>query len=1397
MGSVFKVARVALLILLTASTLLAHGRTEPSPPEISYPSNAVSTFSVLGQGCSTIPDRFSIVAAGATEDITRAQIVLGLLLTYKVVGEDLQLTLRLLKRPWYSDQDVRVNVWWTTGCPERSGFSVFTVRVKRDDTTPPTQGNGGNSGETADPISTATGELFHLQEPDLSLSGPLPLELRRYYASYLRADTVTSALGTNWMHNFDLRVVLTDTTATVVLFRGRKVVFGKTDSGWEASARERRNYQFASITGGFQFLDPDENRIYGFSSAGALTRIEDRNGNALTVTPAASGAGPERVADGLGRTLSFSYTSSTLTRVEDQTGRAISFTHAGTNLATVTNADGKVTSFAYTSAGAHTGLLTAATMPAGNKPYTQEFDSRGRVVRQTDSRGNVTTLAYDTPSTGRTTVKESGNTTEHLHLFDNLIGYTDGLGNRGAIGYNTRSNPTSLVDRLGGRTTMTYDISGNLTSVTDPEGSVTRYRYAQQTQGSFSFSTLAGIDYPDGTSVSMTRDPRGNVTTLTDRAGKQWTFTYNDRGQTLTVRNPAGGVTSYTYNPDGTQASVTTPFGDRTGFAYDTLKRLVRTDYPDGASRAFTYDSMDRLVTETDERGNRTTRAYNDNGFLKSVTDAKGRTTTLTYDGNDLLASATDPLGRVSRRTYDATGRLATVVDGAGRTVTYEYDAVGRVLSLADPLGKLGSFTYDAEGRTVSQTDGAGRRVSFVNNRLGLVASGTDALGQRQQYSYDSMRRLTASTDGLGNVSNTTHDPDGPASITLPGGIAGSFARNELGRIVSVTDPNGKVWRREYDSEGRLTATVDPLGRRTTFEYGKRDRLSRITFPNGTASLTYDAAGNPSRALYSDGTDLEFSYDDDNRMVGADGVTLAYDAAGQLVESNGLRIAYDAAGRIASVTYAAGKTVTYDYDGRGRPVRVTDWLGGVTEIGYDASVLASSIRRPNGVTTRYSYTGDGQLSKISEEGSNVNSSIALRRNAAGRIIEAERSTPGAPALAQQTRQLEFDSAGQVASYKYDEMGRLVSGGGREYAWDLASRLTSVSSGGDKKTFDYDALGLMTADRREHVWNYALPLPSIAVFRLQGADQRYYVHLPNGVLLYSIEAADNARRFFHFDEMGNTVFLTDDQGKITDTYGITPFGEVVTRSGSTDNPFTFQGALGVMEVDRSGLYYARARFYDARTARFLSRDPVESIEPRSLNRYQYGLNNPLRFVDPDGREVTCVGVAGTFVAVMGASVAVQRCWDHCGNAATVMPASGRLGGEFGLGVQGGAGSGCLKDFLKGTANPSYDVSIGVGPISFSFGTGGVTFGLSVGPKAGLSVGAGATGVLSSDLSKPCPCPVTTFCGGCDPPKPKPPRPPRAPDQKDPSKCTEQDATNPGPRSGPMGDTRGRSSGPFPY
>jgi RHS repeat-associated protein len=77
----------------------------------------------------------------------------------------------------------------------------------------------------------------------------------------------------------------------------------------------------------------------------------------------------------------------------------------------------------------------------------------------------------------------------------------------------------------------------------------------------------------------------------------------------------------------------------------------------------------------------------------------------------------------------------------------------------------------------------------------------------------------------------------------------------------------------------------------------------------------------------------------------------------------------------------------------------------------------------------------------------------------------------------------------------------------------------------------------------------------------------------------------------------------------------PFGRELTPApGAPDRKFA-----QLFRDGEAGLDYAEARHYQGRTGRFNAPDPVYAglFEPQRWNRYAYGHNNPVAFVDLSG------------------------------------------------------------------------------------------------------------------------------------------------------------------------------------
>jgi RHS repeat-associated protein len=123
-----------------------------------------------------------------------------------------------------------------------------------------------------------------------------------------------------------------------------------------------------------------------------------------------------------------------------------------------------------------------------------------------------------------------------------------------------------------------------------------------------------------------------------------------------------------------------------------------------------------------------------------------------------------------------------------------------------------------------------------------------------------------------------------------------------------------------------------------------------------------------------------------------------------------------------------------------------------------------------------------------------------------------------------------------------------------------------------------------------------------------------------LLIANLSSAGQKVYFYHTDAAGTPVAMTDAGGNVVWRADYKPFGEEQAITGSVENNEKFVGK----EKDKeTGLYYFGARYMDAKTGRFVSVDPKgitekDLLNPQRLNRYNYSLNNPYRYIDPDGR-----------------------------------------------------------------------------------------------------------------------------------------------------------------------------------
>jgi RHS repeat-associated protein len=101
-------------------------------------------------------------------------------------------------------------------------------------------------------------------------------------------------------------------------------------------------------------------------------------------------------------------------------------------------------------------------------------------------------------------------------------------------------------------------------------------------------------------------------------------------------------------------------------------------------------------------------------------------------------------------------------------------------------------------------------------------------------------------------------------------------------------------------------------------------------------------------------------------------------------------------------------------------------------------------------------------------------------------------------------------------------------------------------------------------------------------------------------------------YYEQDGLGSVTSLTNSSGAVAQTYTYDSYGNQTASSGSLTNFFRYTGR----ELDtETGLYFYRARYYDASSGRFLAEDPIHFAA--GSNFYAYVTNQPVEFPDPSG------------------------------------------------------------------------------------------------------------------------------------------------------------------------------------
>ncbi|MDX9823069.1 MAG: RHS repeat-associated core domain-containing protein, partial [Syntrophales bacterium] len=306
---------------------------------------------------------------------------------------------------------------------------------------------------------------------------------------------------------------------------------------------------------------------------------------------------------------------------------------------------------------------------------------------------------------------------------------------------------------------------------------------------------------------------------------------------------------------------------------------------------------------------------------------------------------------------------------------------------------------------------------------------------------------------------------------------------------------------------------------------------------------------------------------------------------------------------------------------------------------YDAGNRRTSRTYPNGTATAYAYDPNNRLTGMAttKSGATIASTTYTLDDAGNRITKSGGSTSWSYAYDAIYRLRQATGSGRTETYTYDAVGNRLTSGGltispeqtTTYAYDGEDRMTGVTitQGGKtkeirfgydpfgrriSKTIQSDAIGTDCANNTcPRTTYYLYDGPNIALEYDQASNiTARYTHGPNIDEPLAVEK-DNQAYYYHADGLGSVIALSDAQGSIVQQYDYDSFGNMTTTGGITQ-PFAFTSR----EFDpETGMYFYRARYYDPKVGRFVTKDPIGF--KGGINVFAYVQNNPVNKLDPSG------------------------------------------------------------------------------------------------------------------------------------------------------------------------------------
>ena len=433
------------------------------------------------------------------------------------------------------------------------------------------------------------------------------------------------------------------------------------------------------------------------------------------------------------------------------------------------------------------------------------------------------------------------------------------------------------------------------------------------------------------------------------------------------------------------------------------------------------------------------------------------------------------------------------------------------------------------------------------NPKRSIQAPGVPGLALATQHTYDRLNRLRQTTDARAGTTRLDYNGrEDLTQVTDPRGLVTQLPRNGLGDNTGLVSPDTGSATHTFDAAGNLKTRIDSRGVLATLSYDATNRLTSVVYSlagqaNQTVLWNYDQVG----AGYPYGIGRLTS-----TQFGAGSQTYGYDAQGRLMRSTQT---------ITTASATISKTLSYGYDGSGHLVSITYPSGRVLVIPHSGGLPVAMSLAKNATAAPVAL-----ISNLAFEASPGGAGPAqswLWNLDGGATIQHQRVFDVWGRLVRHPlggaiRDLAYDAAGRITSYTHWDATTgtataAVVALNQAFGYDELGRLTSVATSPGTWTIGYDANGNRTA----MTWAKAAAAPVTRVYGVAPTSNRL------------LGLSTPARTMGH-DAAGNV--LSDWQGFV---------GFAAT--------YDLAGRLALMESSTNGSNYETTQYwYDAHGQRVL-------------------------------------------------------------------------------------------------------------------------------------------------------------------------------------------------------------------